>query len=118
MREGGSLSPISMKYMPPDPEKGRTQGCFEWDHGMSGVKDGEMKALFRMTGLEKQPVEFSMPVTTRQAVSYVCPMNDSPEAEDPGTCPKCGMKRVLAKGEAAEGMPMHHGMTGGEHHGH
>jgi hypothetical protein len=49
-----------------------------------------------------------------QETVYACPMNDSPPAEDPMKCPKCGMQMVPQ--EAQEGDTG--GMQGHEDHGH
>jgi len=120
MAKAGKSETMELHYMAPDPKAGRTQGYFYADHEMAGGE--ETKAMVKMTGLEKDPVEFRTAVKIGHLMSYVCPMKDSAAAEDPGKCPKCGMEMMPMKsgehmGEATGADPGHeHGDTDGDHH--
>jgi FtsP/CotA-like multicopper oxidase with cupredoxin domain len=52
-------------------------------------------------------------------VTYACPMHSEVTSDQPGRCPKCGMK-LLAVGPASQPMPNHHAAThhndAGMHH--
>lgn len=121
MMKDGKSETMNLDYTAPDPEKGRTQGYFYVDRDMTGVKDGEMKAVIKMAGLQKDPIEFRTAVTMGHLVSYACPMGDSDPAEDPGKCPGCGMQMKMTEhgehmGEAmGEHMEHGHGDTEGSH---
>lgn len=124
MSKDGKPETMELHYMAPDPEKGRTQGYFYADHAMAA--SGEMKAMMKMMGLEKDPIEFRTTVKLGHLMSYMCPMKDSAAAEDPGKCPKCGMQMMPM--ESGEHMGGHmgeamgadsgdeHGDADGDHH--
>ncbi|MEZ4650207.1 MAG: heavy metal-binding domain-containing protein [Candidatus Eisenbacteria bacterium] len=83
---------MDLRYRGPDSAKGRTQGYFYADHDMNPKSAENMKAIFRVMGLEKDPIEFSTPIDIGDESMYVCPMGDTSPTEDPGRCPKCGME--------------------------
>jgi len=119
MAKDGKPETMTLQYMAPDPEKGRTQAYFYAEHDMSDVKDGAMKATVKLMGLEKEPVEFRTAVKMGQQMSYVCPMGDSAPAEDPGRCPMCGMDMTMMEHGSGMGSHMdHHGgdNTHEQHH--
>ncbi|MCA9756543.1 MAG: hypothetical protein KDA27_12130 [Candidatus Eisenbacteria bacterium] len=111
MDKDGKSQMMDLHYRGPDSSKGRTQGYFYADHDMSHMNVENMKAMFRVMGLQKDPIEFRTPIEVGDEAMYVCPMGDSPPAEDPGRCPKCGME--LKKADSG------HHMDSDEHeHGH
>ncbi len=114
MTKGGESETMHLQYVGPDPENGRTQGYFHADHEMASIEDGEMKGMFRMMGLEKDSIEFRTPVTMGRLMSYACPMKDSPPAEDPGRCPRCGMQMTTVQ----HGEHMSKAMDKDSDHGH
>lgn len=110
---------MDLHYVAPDPEKGRIQGHFYADRNMTGMKEGDMKAMFKMMGLEEDPIEFRTPVKIGSLVTYGCPMKDSAPAENPGMCPKCGMRMTKMENGRPMGNHMDHGHDGsGDGHGH
>jgi len=114
MDKKGEETSLDLSYIAPDSKEGRTQGCLAAMHDFSKVGPGQLKALVTMKGLGKDPVTFKTPVVVSQETVYVCRMNDSPPAEDPMKCPKCGMQMVPQK--APEGDMG--GMEGHEDHDH
>jgi hypothetical protein len=111
-KRGGDVT-LPMDYVAPDPENGRAQGYFSAAHDFGDIEKDEMKAIFLIAGLAAKPIEFKTSVMLSEPAVYLCPMNDSPAAAEPGACPKCGMEMVRQKSEKAE-----HGHSGHEHSGH
>lgn len=109
--KGGEPETMDLQYIAPDPDKGRTQGYFYLHDRMADMKGHDMKAIVRLVGLEEDPIEFRTPVTMGEAVSYVCPMRDSDPAEDPGSCPKCGMQMKADGHEKHKDSGHEHGET-------
>jgi hypothetical protein len=114
MKDGTSMGPMNLRYMAPDPAKGRTQGYFYADRDTSKVKDGDAKAMFRMMGLEKDPIEFRTAVMTGEPASYVCTSGKGGPYEDPCNCPD-GTMAVRMMGSGGPMMGEH---MGGHMHGH
>lgn len=107
MRKGGDEVSLEMELMPPKPESGRVRGYFGVPHEFGDVEMGQMKAIVRVAGLAKEPIEFKTPVVVSEAASYACPMNCVAPALDPMACPKCGMQMVR-KGAGKNSHGGHH----------
>ena len=87
---------LAMTYVGPDSSSGVAQGHFTAAHDLSAVAKGAMKAVFKVEGLAKEPLEFRTPVVVGEQTVYACPMHPDVTAADPVRCSKCGM--ALVKG--------------------
>lgn len=107
--KAGKPTTLELTYRGPDKDHGRTQGFLFAPYDFGEVEEGSMKATISLKGIGKDPVSFKIAVAPGEQAMYACPMNDSKPAEDPGSCPKCGMN-----------MQMMEGMHGGskDHEGH
>ena len=113
MMKDKAMEPVKLAYLAPDMEKGRAQGYFHADHGLDDTKLDSVKALVKVAGLTKEPVEFRTAVAMGELVSYACPMNCVAPVEDPMKCPKCGMDMVKRETEEPK---EHEEESGHQHH--
>jgi hypothetical protein len=90
----GMTKTVALQLLSPDEKTGRTQSCFSAPYDFSKMKPGTMQATVEVQGLSKDPIEFEAPVTLMHQTLYTCTMDTDVVAEDPGSCPKCGMTLV------------------------
>jgi hypothetical protein len=85
------VNPLSMAYVKADPKKGVSQDYFVARHDFKSAGGNAAKAMVRVEGLGKKPVEFKSAVVLGEQAAYTCAMHPEVKTEEPGSCPKCGM---------------------------
>ncbi len=97
--ESVPLDPLSL-----DEKAGRTQPCFAAPYEFSKMKPETMRATFEVQGLAKKPIGFQTSVSLMRQTLYTCSMDSDVLAEDPGSCPKCGMDLVPRSDDTGSSM--------------
>lgn len=111
---------VTLSYAEPMKGHGNSHaGSHQMGHGflqanvnLQKVQEGDMKAVFVLENLPgENEKEITLEETFKLAriVKYECPMSCVAPADNPGSCPKCGM--ALKRTETIYACPMHANVT-------
>ncbi len=105
---------VELVYVnPADEDDGdMAQDFLRADVDLSEVQEGDMKAVFTVTGLpgdDETEVTLKETFQLARIVTYECPMSCVAPGSAPGDCPKCGM--VMVRTETIYACSMHPKVT-------